>query len=241
MKDKSDLPKDSFNEPASNKKFDASIRKAIKATHRPEGLKELILDQCIPSEVSSTQSSVFQWVRYAIAACIVILFMVGFSLYNRLTNDEPLATLEFRSAMASYAYEAKFFLDLNTAEIDEISDWLVERKWPKFEKLPQSLGANQVLGCKKLTWRGQEVSLVCFHRADRKLVHLFVMPRSTSSGDFVDVGELAVVYELETGGWADEQNLYLLVGSEPGVTVGEYLEDSSFAALINRLDFNRYL
>ena len=85
---------------------------------------------------------------------------------------------------------------------------------------PKGLTALVPLGCKELSWQGHDVSLVCFHTADGKIVHMFILNQEgVDSSSFRDITSVATSHKLETGGWVSGSTVYLLVGSDPSVDI----------------------
>ena len=103
--------------------------------------------------------------------------------------------------------------------------WLASKQSPIYAKVPQDIVRYEGMGCNVLDWGGNKVSLVCFKPND-DLVHLFVMKKealkdATSPAEPLD--KILVHHNLHTGGWMDETNVYLYVGSDPNVMVSPLL------------------
>jgi hypothetical protein len=201
--------------------FDRQVHEALVDAPGVDRLKDAIL----ADYRKARHSKVVRYIRWASAIAALILVGVGGFLgyaanYNSKMHDY--ATL--REGMAYFIAGSYFTLDFVDKDLDRIGNWLVEQKLPMYEGIPDSLAAKEPIGCKKMSWRGQEVSLVCFHREDGKIIHLFVADRSNiSEAAIANLDEVLISHDIETGGWVTDTHVYLLTGSEPGVTVREYL------------------
>ena len=126
----------------------------------------------------------------------------------------------FRDGMAYYINRVYFRLDHLTGDLDSIESWLTDQASPVYEDLPESLTALVPIGCKQLQWQGLDVSLVCFHTSEGKIVHLFLLDRGAAGqNQFAGIETVAQSNGLETGGWLTESTVYLLVGSDPSVDI----------------------
>ena len=92
--------------------------------------------------------------------------------------------------------------------------------------VPRKIDTKKGVGCKVFEWNDNKVSIICFKRDEKKVVHMFVIERSALSDvdDFSD-GKLSVAHHggLENGGWIDSKNIYLLVGSSENIQVSDLL------------------
>ena len=104
-------------------------------------------------------------------------------------------------------------------------DWLEKENFPTLNEIPGGLLDYRGMGCKKIAWQGTKVGLICFKNDASQVVHIFVIDRkdiAPSSHD-LDLEKVLVRHDRETKGWRDNDHLYLLVGSEPRVKVGNLL------------------
>ena len=122
--------------------------------------------------------------------------------------------------MAFFNRKQNFQLDRFADDLDVIRSWLDRRDAPVYDSLPQALVALKPIGCKQLIWKGQDVSLVCFHIKRGRIVHLFVLDLGgLDPMRCAGLDRVADSHELETGGWVVADRAYLLVGSHPDVDV----------------------
>lgn len=204
---------------------DEQIKSALGSAPEPLGLKNDILSALENESNESPTKSNLIFVRFlAMAAAVIAITLIGAFSYITSYNNKMEDYAHFRSAMSHYASGAYFLLDYNESDLNKISNWLSENETPHWENIPPALLATNPLGCKALEWKGQPVSLVCFHEEDGDIVHMFVMERSGLSEEaFADLERVALSHELETGGWVTDDYVYLLSGSEPGVSIEPYM------------------
>lgn len=142
------------------------------------------------------------------------------SVQHSVSGTRPDDFTHFRDGMAYYIKQVYFRLDHFSGDLDSIESWLSNSQAPVYEDLPEALTALAPIGCKQLQWRGLEVSLVCFHTPDGKIVHLFLLDRESALQNQVNgIESVARSSGLETGGWFTPSTVYLLVGSDDSVDI----------------------
>ncbi len=142
------------------------------------------------------------------------------NIQTRISGTSPDNFNHFRDGMAYYIRNVYFQLDHFSKDVDSIDTWLKAEDAPTFEALPEELLALKPIGCKQFKWKEQDVSLVCFHTPDGKIVHMFILDRNRAADDqYLGIDAIARSHELETGGWATNDRVYVLVGSDPEVDV----------------------
>lgn len=142
------------------------------------------------------------------------------NLQERISGTSPDSFNHFRDGMAYYIRNVYFQLDHLSKDVDSIDSWLKAENAPTFEALPEELLALKPIGCKQFKWNEQDVSLVCFHTENGKIVHMFILERDEARPDqYMGIDAIARSHELETGGWTTNDRVYVLVGSDPEVDV----------------------
>lgn len=201
--------------------FDREVAAAL-ATHRPPAsARQDLLDA---ERHQATTSRTFRRRALAIAALLIIsLGMAGnyflFPPTVEFAAHEAPTVDTYREQMAYFASQ-RFVLDQGFKTNQESAEWLAEESFPSFANIPSELVQYRGMGCKKLLWNDRKVGLICFKNKYNEVVHLFVLDRSTLTGDPTqeeNFEEILVFHDRETMGWQDESKSYLLVGSEPGV------------------------
>lgn len=171
------------------------------------------------------------WILAA-AAAVALFVVVGVRMNRSEPGPEPLIAqaeglsfASFREEMADYAL-TKVSLGHKANDWSELNDWLATKTPIKCGDLPKGIASLKTMGCNVVDWGEKHVSLYCFKKgATGEVVHLFVV-------DKVDMGDVPpckilnqprVSHGVETAGWQDEEKVYLLIGSKPGVVVSELL------------------
>ncbi len=202
----------------------AILRDDIAETHRQNLLKEI-------SDKNNSQKNQniisYAWPILKIAAVLILGFTSYFITKGIYANYRFQEINDYRNAMAFYAADVYFRLDFLSEKLPEIDQHLVSKKSPILNEIPNRLAEKLPLGCKTLDWQGQKVTLICFHSDEDKIIHLYLIDKSTTSeNSFGELGELAKQsrqHGLETIGWTTDNLVCLLVGSEPDVKVAHLL------------------
>lgn len=212
---------------------DAAIRQAFQETPVSGGLHERLLQPGTAGKVRAFPRNYHKWLAVAAAACLVIgLTLFSFRrtiIENQLLGHFPeLSGMEaredFRQAMAYYIAHTLVQLDYLSPDLDEVTGWLKERDLPLYSEISDKLASRKTIGCKDIPWRGATVTLICFDSPDNKVIHLFILPKDQAGRDaFADLADHRRAYELNTIGWEDADNAYILVGSDPRVEVRPYV------------------
>jgi hypothetical protein len=105
-------------------------------------------------------------------------------------------------------------LDVLSTNLVQLREWLIEQKAPGDFVVPTGLIGMQSVGCRKLNWKGQSVSLVCFKVDGVGTVHLFVIDRSTlhnlaanPNPQFATSGN-----GVATASWSNDKSVFVLAG-----------------------------
>lgn len=217
--------------------FDSALRGHLKNVDIPAGLlghlkakadqpafdEEQQLEEAAPEAKAGTGRNILFtnfWMRAGAAAAALV---IGLLVVNSL-NSPASAVEAFRGDMASIATEG-FELDHRTVNLVEARKWLSGNGAPVYEECPPCISKMKGVGCRKFQWNEHTVSVVCFEKESGNVVHLFVISRTAladadSAGAKVPVKQLE---GLETGGWIDGENVYLLIGSRRDVLVNDLL------------------
>ena len=216
------------------RRFDEKFASALKEITVPTGLAQHILEKA-GDDLSDAQQADVKVISFprprlwlaAAAAAVVITAgsLVKYYLYPpavQFPGSRFASVEEFRSDMAHYA-NSRFVLGRNTSDFAKARDWLRKRQSPTYDETPAAIVHFKGMGCQSFRWGENRVSLVCFQNDDGEIVHLFVVSKEVFD-TLVPADELKAIqvrHHLETGGWMHQGNLYLLVGSEPEVRIGE--------------------
>lgn len=117
-----------------------------------------------------------------------------------------------------------FRLQKHGANVAELKSWLGEQHGPLPEALPEKFLELRALGCRTLSFKGQDVSLVCFERGGREF-HVFVTRREATKGEGETVPQFLATgkAKLVAATWADATNRYVLVSDAEADVVKRFL------------------
>ena len=130
---------------------------------------------------------------------------------------------DFREEMVSFI-KLDPNLELETGPLTRVQEFLAQAKAPAQWDLPENLKPLEPLGCRVLRFRGRNVSLVCFQRAEEKFIHLFVidaaaLPRSK-------VPQFAQEGEWMTVTWTEGEHAFLMTLQGDRAQAEKYMSSS---------------
>jgi hypothetical protein len=106
-----------------------------------------------------------------------------------------------------------FMLQKRGADVAALKAWLGEQRGPLPEALPAKFAELRALGCRTLSYRGQDVSLMCFEREGKEF-HVFVA-RLENVGRSAEGTVPRMLDGVKNGyvaaEWADSKNRYVVV------------------------------
>ncbi|MEX0331219.1 MAG: hypothetical protein AB3N64_07335 [Puniceicoccaceae bacterium] len=213
--------------------MDPALRDALSDIPVPKDLEARLLETVREDEkVAGSRSPArrLRLVGWGIAATLLVSVSTFWllrenesivqNLQHSVSGVSPDDFSHFRDGMAYYINDVYFRLDHTTQDLDSIRSWLSSKQSPVYEDLPDALTNLDPIGCKQLQWQGLDVSLVCFHTADGRIVHLFLLDRDNATDNqFSGIDAVARSSGLETAGWVSSSTVYLLVGSDPSVDI----------------------
>ena len=206
---------------AEEQAFDEAMAAHLAAVPAPFGLKTRILAQANPPARSWT----LRW-TLGLASLAALLFLLA-QVVSLWRNPAPAS-----AALPDYAREMVSFiqlppsLEMESHDLGAIKNWLV-RKETTTVKIPSALAALEPVGCRILSFRGHDVTLICFHRDGNQLAHLFVVERAALPG--LKPGEGPVFSaegEWTTASWAEKDRVYMIAVQGDAVAVQRYLPDA---------------
>ncbi|MBA3651659.1 MAG: hypothetical protein H0W66_09325 [Chthoniobacterales bacterium] len=206
---------------AEEQAFDCAVSAQLAALPAPFGLKTRILAQNAPP----ASSRVARWI-FSLAGAAALLFLLV-QIVDFWRGAAP-AT----ASLSGYAGEMVSFvklpppLEMESNDLGSIKDWLAKNNRLTPE-VPTGLAALPSAGCRVLSYRGHKVTLVCFHRENGGLAHLFAVDRSALPG--VKAGDApSFVREGEwtTAIWAEGDRAYMIAVQGDEAAVRGYLPDA---------------
>ena len=201
--------------------FDRQFASSLQAIEPPENLRAQILKN------AGFEESYPVWPQriaiLAIAAFAIVLSAVTILILSS-TSGSIETVKDLRQRAALYAAEG-VTLAFKTPDPAAAKEWLDERDFPSYPEAPENLSGFRTMGCQTLDWGGHKIGFVCFIK-DSKIVHLFIIDNKAlqdSPEAAAQLAKIEVFHERQTGGWATEDYLYFLVGSEPDTEIGDLL------------------
>jgi hypothetical protein len=102
-------------------------------------------------------------------------------------------------------------LEMKSNRLSDLTTWLSSEHSMSDVVVPEKVKAMEPAGCRVLRYRAHDVGLICFHRANGNLLHLFVMdrrefPRLPDKGR----AEFAKQGEWMTAAWVEGEHVYLM-------------------------------
>ena len=198
--------------------FDHAVAQHLAAIPAPFGLRTRILAQA--EELQHT--SKLRW-AFRIAATLALLLLVaqGVSFWR--------ASQRGANLQAEYAREMTSFiqmpppLQMESGDLGEIRNWLAEKNAAPV-KVPARLAALQPLGCRVLSFRGQQVSLICFKREGKHLAHLFVVDRAALPKLEAEAGQtFSNEQGWMTATWVEDDRVYMIALQGSRAAIEEFL------------------
>ena len=203
---------------AEEQAFDRAIAAHLEAIPAPFGLKTRILTH---AEARPT-SPYARWIvgLAGVAALLFLLSQVA-DIWRRAAPES--------TALPAYASEMVSFirvppsLGMKSGDLDAIKGWLTQKE-AVLPDIPPNLAALAPVGCRILSFRQHDVTLICFHRGSDRLAHLFVVDRAALPQ--MKPGE-TVVFQREgewmTAMWMEKEQVYMIAVQGGEAAARDYL------------------
>ena len=177
------------------------------------------------AKTKTKRSKKARWMRgAAMAASILIALGGSFLGYATHYNGKMQQMTSFREAMSYYSAGGLFMLDLMTEDITNLQQFMANNGGSNGTQLPDAFTGALPMGCKAIAWRNHTVSLYCFVNDQKQIVHAYLIPRiALHETEATEIADLQTHSNLPTAGWVHEETVYLLIGSEPEVTLDPFL------------------
>ena len=117
-------------------------------------------------------------------------------------------------------------LEMESHDLGAIKNWLDKKDAAPMD-IPPRLAALQPAGCRVLSFRGHDVTLICFHRDGDRLAHLFVVDRAALPKLKPGAGPIfSSEGEWTTATWAEKDRAYMIAVQGDRDAVQRYLPDA---------------
>lgn len=190
---------------AEEQAFDQAIATHLEALPTPFGLKTRILAQgTVPA-----RSRKRQWfLSLAAAAALFFLLSQVVSLWRTSASVASLSS-DYAREMVSFIRLAPP-LEMESNDLGEIKNWLAKNHAPSTET-PARLAVLKPVGCRVLSFRGYDVTLICFRQEGNRLAHLFAV--NGAAMPKMKPGEKPIFSNENgwmTATWAENDRIYML-------------------------------
>ncbi len=199
-----------FEEPV-----DEVIARKLEQIHPPADLRARLLTER-PSEmkvpvpvVEAPRPNRWAWRAGAVAAALTIALVVfGLSSWERdAKGDHSLAAA---NSYFENFLKSDFALGLKTNDLPEIREWLAAGRADGDFIVPGGLQESEPVGCRELTWNGNQGALICFRLADGGMAHLIVFPSEAFGDEPVADRVVSRGDGWERATWSEGGRTYLL-------------------------------
>lgn len=209
---------------ADEQEFDRQFGAALADTPVPQDLETRLLAPAARNIIPLPSP----WIRrigLAAAAAVVALLVFFSSWHGPLQPAVSLA--DFRSEMVGFV-KLPPPLELETSHLARIEGWLEKERAPVPAFIPRGLSSLAPIGCRILTFRRREVTLICFQRSRGRLAHLLVVDSALLPGlSSIEKPAFAQEGEWMTAAWQKGNRTYLLAAQGDRELLESYLRESS--------------
>ncbi len=190
---------------AEEQELDRIIGVKLQSTEAPPDLKQRLLSQ--QETHAARRKNRSRLITLAIAA--VVMLAAFFGSWNGPFQPSP-SLADYRDEMVSFV-KVEPTLELNSTQLSHITEWLRKSGAPSSFDIPPELRKLTPVGGRILRFRGHDVALICFHRSEGNLVHLFVidraaLPRFSGKGS----PQLSSGRKWTAAAWLADNKVYLL-------------------------------
>ncbi len=206
---------------AEEQAFDRAIAAHLEAVPAPFGLKTRILATNAPK----ASRGWLPWFATLTAAAVAFLLLAQGAGWWRTSKQVAGSPAEYAREMASFI-QLSPSLEMQSNNLGEIKNWLQKRNMAPM-KVPAQLAALAPVGCRILSFREQDVTLICFRREGDRLAHLFTVNRAALPN--VKPGDKPI-FENEKGWmtatWAEGDQVYMIAMQGGRAAIEKYLPDA---------------
>lgn len=199
--------------------FDQTIATHVATLPAPFGLKTRLLAQATSPPATSR---VARWIvgLAGVAALLFLLAQVADVWRNAKVASAALS--DYGSEMVSFV-KLPPSLELMSTDLSAIERFLAEKQTIPAD-VPPNLAALGPVGCRVLSFRSHDVTLICFKRESGKLAHLFTVDRAALPG--LKAGD-PVVFQREgewmTATWTENDRVYMIAVQGDEATARRFL------------------
>jgi hypothetical protein len=190
---------------AEQQQFDAQFAAALGEIRGPKEGRALI-----EATMMRRPGRWTRWWPVAMAASVALML----TLYVSFAGKRPVTLSQTASVaeMARHLSEHHATIGLMSRDYAKLRSWIADRGGPLPGRLPPGLERLGVLACE--TWQTSQgkVSLVCFARGDRDVLHLYVFENAGDGGSLpnIDAPRFERAGEWSFAVWKEDGRAYAL-------------------------------
>lgn len=199
--------------------FDRAVAAKLADLPEPFGLKTRIL--ALQPRPQATSSWSLAAILAAIAALLFLCAQVV-SLFRGMSSTDTALVSDYSREMVGFV-QLPPSLAMMSDDMEAIKNWLGENRTPPIN-VPANLNALQPVGCRLLSFRGHDVTLICFRREGDRLAHLFTVDRAALPQ--MRAGQppvFSTTGDWTTASWAEGNRVYLIAVQGDEEAVKHYL------------------
>jgi hypothetical protein len=203
---------------AEEQAFDRAMAAQLAAIPAPFGLKTRILAQGGRPAGSARK----RWVFGLAAALALVLLLAQAVNFWRTPKSVASQPLDYAREMTSFI-ELSPPLAMESSDLGTIEKWLGQKD-PLPVQVPARMAALEPIGCRMLSFRGYDVTLICFQREGNRIAHLFAVPRAALPS--VQPGEKPIFANEQgwmTATWAEADRVYMITLQGSRAELEQYL------------------
>jgi hypothetical protein len=197
-------------------RFQEAMRRKFREIPAPDRVQDLLLAQR-----KMVRPQVWWRSPVWLSAAAAVVLLAGLTALW-LMPDVPDRFADFRARMVRGALR-EYRMDVRTNDLTLVRQHMAQGGAPADFVIPPGLAQVQLAGGGLLRWRGKPVSMVCFERANKRMLYLFVLPRTAIQDPPPATPQLVPVNKLVTVSWAAGGNTYMLAGDEEPDFLQKYL------------------
>ncbi len=191
--------------------FDQELSGHLADAPIPADLRDRILSRKPAAESAPTTRSSFRHSLALFAACVAVILGIA-AFWNHTHRPPTLDEWQTGSLAAlSQILQGHGKLDQESPDSQSLRQWLTDAHSPVPQSLPRSLDHADSVGCKKLVFGNQQVSIICFHATPTQLAHLVTVDaRALSHAPPEHAPQFVRNGDWVTASWSDRGQAFML-------------------------------
>lgn len=191
--------------------FQSAVRAKFRAIDVPPHLKLALRSPALKVPVPFWRNQV-AW----LAAAAVLALLAGGAVIWIQGAKPPEQLANFQARMVSTALR-EYRMDVVSPDMQRVRDYLASQGAPGDYEVTPGLQRLALTGGGVLRWRSNPVSMVCFEKANRQMLFLFVLDGKALKDPPPEKPTVSRVNEFVAASWTRNGRTYVLAGpEEPG-------------------------